>query len=102
MIYTLRLYITGESGHSKRAIRNLERICQQDLAGEYVLEIIDVLENPERADREKVIATPTLIKELPLPLRKLIGDMSDRSRVLAGLDIEERSHSRENRDGHDA
>ncbi|MEO0326426.1 MAG: circadian clock KaiB family protein, partial [Myxococcota bacterium] len=71
-----------------RAIRNLERICLEDLHGNYVLEVIDVLENPERADEEKILATPTLIKSLPPPLRKLIGDMSDRERVLAGLDLE--------------
>ncbi|MFK8000010.1 MAG: circadian clock KaiB family protein [Polyangiales bacterium] len=88
MKYTLRLYITGQSGHSQRAVRNLERICRKDLNGNYKLEVVDVLEEPERADADKILATPTLIKELPLPLRKLIGDMSDRERVLVGLDVE--------------
>ena len=87
MKYTLRLYITGQSGQSQRAVRNLEWICENDLGGNYRLEVVDVLEDPERADEDKVLATPTLIKEQPLPLRRLIGDMSDRKRVLEGLDV---------------
>lgn len=69
------------------AIANLRRICEQDLKGRYELEIIDVLEFPHIAEDEKILATPTLIKELPLPLRRMIGDLSDRDKVLLGLDV---------------
>jgi circadian clock protein KaiB len=69
------------------AITNLERICQQELAGQYELEIIDVLEHPQRAEDEKILATPTLIKQLPPPLRRVIGDLSDKSKVLLGLEV---------------
>ncbi|MCA9605380.1 MAG: circadian clock KaiB family protein [Myxococcales bacterium] len=88
MKYVLRLYITAQSGHSERAVRNLRAICESALAGRYDLEVIDVLEDPNRADQDKVLATPTLIRRLPLPTRRLVGDLSDRARVIAALDIE--------------
>lgn len=69
------------------AIENLRRICEQDLEGRYELEIIDVLEFPQIAEDENILATPTLIRELPLPLRRVIGDLSDRDKVLLGLDV---------------
>jgi circadian clock protein KaiB len=69
------------------AIANLRRICEQDLRGQYDLEIIDVLEHPEVAEREKILATPTLIKQLPPPLRRVIGDLSDKDKVLLGLEV---------------
>jgi circadian clock protein KaiB len=69
------------------AIANLRRICEQELQGQYQLEIIDVLENPQAAEDEKILATPTLIKQLPPPLRRVIGDLSDKEKVLLGLEV---------------
>lgn len=86
--YLLRLFITGESPRSATAIANLKRICDQELQGAYDLEIIDVLEHPDMAEDEKILATPTLIKSLPLPLRRVIGDLSDREKVLLGLQVQ--------------
>lgn len=85
--YLLTLYVTGTSARAQVAIANLERICQQELAGQYDLEIIDVLEHPQRAEDEKILATPTLIKQLPPPLRRVIGDLSDKEKVLLGLAV---------------
>ena len=85
--YTLKLYITGKSPRTDRAITNIERICQHELSNRYELVIIDVLKQPALAEQAKIIATPTLIKELPLPLRRVIGDLSDTEKVLLGLDI---------------
>jgi circadian clock protein KaiB len=81
------LYITGHTVKSDRAIRNMRRICEEELAGQYELVIIDVLERPQLAEDEKILATPTLIKALPPPLRRIIGDLSDTEKVLVGLDI---------------
>lgn len=83
----LTLYVTGSSPRTRIAIDNLERICRQELKGLYKLEIIDVLEHPQRAEDEKILATPTLIKELPPPLRRVIGDLSDKDKVLLGLEV---------------
>ena len=85
--YILRLYITGMTSRSARTIENLHVFCEKHLAGRYELQVIDVYQQPELASREQIVAVPTLIKQLPLPLRRLIGDMSDEERVLVGLDI---------------
>jgi len=85
----LRLYITGHTPNSKRAITNLRKICDEELEGRYDMKIIDVLENPQLAEDERIIATPALIKELPPPLRRIIGDLSDKDKVLLGLDLVE-------------
>jgi circadian clock protein KaiB len=85
--YVLRLYITGSTPRSQEAIRNIKRICEENLHDRYDLEIIDVYQQPELAKKEQILAAPTLIKELPLPLRKLVGDMSNREKVIAGLEI---------------
>jgi len=85
--YLLRLYVTGTTGRSVHAIQNVKRICDQHLAGRYELEVIDLYKNLHLARNDDVIAAPTLIKREPLPLRRLIGDMSDEARLLAGLDI---------------
>ena len=82
--------MTGASSRTGTAIANLRRICEQELAGQYVLEIIDVLQFPELAEDEKILATPTLIKSLPLPLRRVIGDLSDKEKVLLGLEVQPR------------
>jgi len=85
--YVLTLYVTGTSPRTKIAIDNLDRICKTELDGHYELEIVDVLEHPQRAEDEKILATPTLIKELPPPLRRVIGDLSDKEKVLLGLEV---------------
>ncbi len=85
--FILKLYVTGKSPRAETAIANLERICREELAGEYELLIIDVLEQPHLAEDEKILATPTLIKQLPPPLRRVIGDLSDTDKVLLGLDV---------------
>ena len=85
--YLLKLYITGRSHRAEVAIANLRRICNEELDGRYELEIIDVLEHPQVAEDEKILATPTLVKQLPPPLRRVIGDLSDRDKVLLGLEV---------------
>ena len=85
--YLLTLYVTGTSPRTQTAIDNLNRICSEELAGRYELEIVDVLEHPQRAEDERILATPTLIKELPPPLRRVIGDLSDKEKVLLGLEV---------------
>ena len=85
--YLLRLFVTGASSRTEPAIANLRRICEQELEGQYNLEIIDVLEFPDVAEDEKILATPTLIKSLPLPLRRVIGDLSNTEKVLLGLEV---------------
>jgi circadian clock protein KaiB len=85
--YLLKLYVTGSNPRAELAVANLRRICEQELAGQYALEIIDVLENPQLAEDEKILATPTLIKQLPPPLRRVIGDLSDTDKVLLGLEV---------------
>ncbi len=85
--FILKLYITGRTPKSERAIVNLSKLCETELKGEYTLRVIDVLENPQLAEDEKIIATPTLIKVLPPPLRRVIGDLSNTEKVLLGLDL---------------
>lgn len=86
--YVLRLYVTGQTSRSVRAIENIRQTCERFLKGRYELTVIDLFEDPQRARQEQVIAAPTLVKMLPLPLRKLIGDLSDERRVLLALDLE--------------
>jgi circadian clock protein KaiB len=88
--YVLRLYITGITPHSARAIANIRRICEEYLPGRYDLEVVDLAQNPALAMDEQIIAAPTLIKKLPLPLRRFIGDLSQTERLLVGLDLHER------------
>src|SRR4051794_16065523 len=85
--YLLKLYVTGQTPRSQRAVANLRRICEEELEGEYELIVIDVLERPQLAEDEKILATPTVVKELPTPIRRIIGDLSDTERVLLGLDL---------------
>jgi circadian clock protein KaiB len=85
--YVLRLYVTGMTPRSARAVKNLQAICDQYLAGRYDLEVIDIYQQPVLTRGEQIIAAPTLIKKLPLPMRRIIGDMSNRDRVLVGLDL---------------
>ncbi|WP_169978368.1 circadian clock KaiB family protein [Tautonia rosea] len=85
--YVLKLYITGLTSRSQRAVATLQRLCDSELAGRYELVVVDVLEQPELAEQDKVLATPTVIKEHPEPQRRIIGDLSDAARVLAALDL---------------
>jgi circadian clock protein KaiB len=85
--YLLRLYIAGLTPRSQAAIKNIKKICEEHLNGRYELEVIDVYQQPVLAKGEQIIAAPTLIKKLPLPLRRFIGDLSDSERVLIGLDL---------------
>jgi circadian clock protein KaiB len=92
--YVLRLYITGMTPKSTRAITNVRKLCEQYLKGCYELEVVDIYQQPKLAKGEQIIATPTLIKKLPLPLRKLIGDMSDVERFLVGIDLKQKTEVR--------
>ena len=85
--YILRLYVTGTTRNSERAIVNIRKICEEHLQGRYDLEIVDISQRPMLAEGEQIIAAPTLIKKLPLPLRRFIGDMSQTERILLGLDL---------------
>jgi circadian clock protein KaiB len=88
--YLLRLYITGMTPRSTQAIENLKKICEEHLKGRYDLEVIDIYQQPTLAKDEQIIAAPTLIKKLPVPIRRLVGDLSDEERVLLGLDLREK------------
>jgi len=85
--YVLKLYVTGTTPHSTRAIVNIRKICEEHLQGRYLLEVIDISRHATLAEGEQIIAAPTLIKQLPLPLRRFIGDMSQTERLLLGLDL---------------
>jgi len=86
-VYVLRLYVAGLTARSRTAISNITSICEEHLQGRYDLEVIDVFQRPILARQEQIIATPTLVKKLPAPLRRLIGDLSEREKVLIGLDL---------------
>ena len=88
--YVLRLYVTGSTPQSLRAITNVKKFCEEYLKGRYELEVIDLYQQPQLAQGEQIIAAPTLIKKLPLPLRRIIGDMSKTERVLVGLDLQKK------------
>ena len=85
--YVLRLYVTGMTPRSTRALANIKEICEEHLKGHYDLQVIDVYQQPVLARGDQIIAVPTLIKKLPPPLRRMIGDLSDREQVLIGLDL---------------
>ncbi len=85
--YILRLYVAGITPRSEQAIRTVTAICEEHLEGRYELEVIDIYQQPTLAKGEQIIAAPTLVKKLPLPLRKFIGSMADKDRILVGLDL---------------
>ena len=85
--YVLRLYVAGTTSRSIRAVANIKEICESSLKNRYDLEVIDIYQQPVLLKGEQIIAAPTLVKQLPLPLRKFIGDMSDTERILVGLDL---------------
>jgi circadian clock protein KaiB len=89
--YVLRLYVTGMTPKSTRAIANVQKLCEKYLEGAYELKVIDIYQQPKLAAGEQIIATPTLIKQLPLPFRKLIGDMSDTEKFLVGIDLKNKN-----------
>ncbi len=91
--YLLRLYVTGTTGRSVHAIQNVKRVCEEHLNGRYELEVVDLYKNLPLARGDQIGAAPTLLKRLPLPLRRLIGDMSDEDRLLVGLDLRPRKAS---------
>ncbi|MDD5713195.1 MAG: circadian clock KaiB family protein [Smithellaceae bacterium] len=86
-LWTLRLYIAGQTSKSVAAFANLNRICEEHLAGKYKIEVIDLLEQPQLAKGDQIIAIPTLVRHLPAPMKKIIGDLANTERVLVGLDL---------------
>lgn len=92
--YVLRLYVAGSTVRSVRAIEAIKHICETELRGRYDLEVIDIYQQPELAQGDQILAVPALVKELPSPLRTLIGDMSDTDKVLVGLGLQPRDHPR--------
>lgn len=91
MRWELRLYVAGQTAKSLQAFSNLKRICEEHLAGEYRIEVIDLLKNPQLAKGDQILAIPTLVRKLPEPVRKIIGDLSNTERVLVGLDLQPRA-----------
>ena len=89
--YILKLYVAGQSPKSVNAIANIKKICEENLQGRYELDVIDLYQQPQLAQGEQIIAVPTLIRKLPLPLRRIIGDLSNTERVLVGLDIRKKA-----------
>ena len=85
--YLLKLFVTGQTQRSESAISDLRRICEEEFQNQYELIVVDILKRPQLAEDEKILATPTVIKELPLPIRRIIGDLSDKEKVLLGLDL---------------
>lgn len=85
--YELRLYVAGASPRSAAAFRNLKALCEEHLQGRYTIEVIDLVKNPRLAAGDQILAVPTLVRKLPPPMRKIIGDLSDEERVLVGLDV---------------
>ncbi len=86
--YQLRLYVAGETAKSLTAFQNLKRICETHLAGQYRIELIDLLKTPQLAAGDQILAVPTLVRRLPEPIKKIIGDLSNEERVLVGLDVQ--------------
>jgi circadian clock protein KaiB len=92
--WELRLYVAGKTPKSVKAFANLKRICEEHLEGRYTIEVIDLLKNPKLAQGDQILAIPTLVRKLPEPMRKIIGDLSDTDRVLVGLDLRPLAASR--------
>ena len=89
--WELRLYVAGQTAKSLVAFANLKRICEEHLAGEYHIEVVDLVKNPQLAKGDQILALPTLVRKLPEPVRKIIGDLSNTERVLVGLDLRART-----------
>lgn len=95
--YNLRLYVAGQTPKSLAAIANLKTICEQHLAGRYTIDVIDLLVSPQLAAGDQIVALPTLVRYLPPPLKRIIGNLSDQERVLVGLDIRPKAGARDDR-----
>ena len=89
-VFDLRLYVAGQTPKAVRAFANLRKICDEHLAGRYTIEVIDLLENPQLGRGDQILALPTLVRKLPTPIKKIIGDLSNTERVLVGLDLRPR------------
>ncbi len=85
--WELRLYVAGQTPKARRAFENLKKICEEELKGRYSIEIIDLIEKPQLAAGDQILALPTLVRKLPQPVRKIVGDLSDAEKVLVGLDL---------------
>jgi circadian clock protein KaiB len=92
-LWELRLYVAGQTPKSLAAINNLKRICEEKLTGRYTIEVLDLMQNPKLARDHQIVAIPTLVKKLPAPFRKIIGDLSNREKTLVGLQLLERSEN---------
>ena len=92
-IYDLRLYVAGQTAKSMAAMANLKRVCEVHLAGHYIITVIDLLQNPKLAAGDQILAIPTLVRRLPAPLKRIIGDLSNTEKVLVGLDIRRKDRS---------
>jgi len=90
-MWNLRLYVAGKTPKSVTAFANLKKICEEHLAGQYTIEIVDLLENPQLANGDQILAIPTLVRKLPTPIKKIIGDLSNTERTLVGLDLRPRT-----------
>lgn len=90
VVWVLRLYVAGQTQNSVKAFANLKKICEEHLKGRYKIEVIDLLENPQLAQGDQILAVPTLVRKLPPPVRKIVGDLSKTERVLVGLDLRPR------------
>jgi circadian clock protein KaiB len=99
--WTLRLYVAGQTPKSITAFTNLKKLCEEYLHGEYTIEIVDLLERPQLAEGDQIIAVPTLVRKLPEPVKKIIGDLSNTERVLVGLDIVPADRDRRDRGSED-
>jgi circadian clock protein KaiB len=97
--WNLRLYVAGQSAKCVAAVRNLNRFCEQHLAGRYRIEVVDLLENPRLARDDQILAIPTLVRKLPEPLRKIVGDLSNSERMIVGFDLQPAAPSESGRQG---
>ena len=88
--WELRLYVAGPSAKSLNALANLKKLCEEHLPGRYTIEVVDLLEHPQLAEGDQIVALPTLVRKLPEPIRKIIGDLSNQERTLVGLDLKPR------------
>lgn len=85
--WILKLYIAGKTPRSMKALENLKKICEEEIPGQYEIKVVDLLEDPQLAEGDQILAVPTLVRKLPEPVRKIIGDLSDREKILVGLNI---------------
>jgi circadian clock protein KaiB len=97
-VYILKLFVSGMTSSSIKAVQNIRKICQEHLKGRFELEIIDIYQHPELVKHEKIIAVPTLLKKLPKPLQQFLGDLSDTEKILVGLDLKPKNFKKHDKD----